>query len=383
MASVEGLTKVNELIQGTTDQFAQQDKMKAAQQAAELFKAGNIKDALGTILAHDPDRAAQLVQQFQAYDPSTQGSLKQAETAGGLQAQTDFGSNPAQLQALQNKGALDTAKARPKNSTYQVRNPLTQEVEIRDRGTGEIVQVVGSPEKIKEIDPEADPKDFNPKILFKSLNPKERKYYDDIQKDFMKDTKEDREALEAAGKVQGLLAGGKDIGNDIIRAVQNQLSTATGDRGSRTEMDVKPFGGRSSVIAQLERIISTNATGKLPEKDRKFLTELADVMANGNGKAILNRSGPFAAKLATQSSLNEEKARNLLLQGLVGLPDDEGAKGNSKQTGKAEASAAPKTVMVKQVGKEASVGATIRNNKTGKSFIVQPDGSLKPAGSLN
>lgn len=321
MASVEGLAKVGALVNQGAQQAQQFNREEVAKKAAQLFQSGDIKGAYAAMAAADPDHATQSFNQFQQLDPSSQGALQQAETVGQLEGQTAFGVNPRQMLERSLESREEAAKAKPQSGrgeeVFQVRDPLTDQVLLIKRGSGEVVKTLGSPQKLLQEDPEADPKDFDPKELFKSLNPKQRKTYDTIQKDFMKDTADDRQAFVAAAKVQALLKGGKEIGNDIIRAVQNQLSTATGDRGSRTEMDVKPFGGRASVINRLERAISANASGKLPEGDRQFLLELSDVMANSNKQAVITRSSPFASQLATRSSLTEDQSRNLLLQGLV------------------------------------------------------------------
>ena len=101
MASVEGLAKVQGLIQGTNDQLDQQLRMQAAKQSAELFQQGDIKGALSNLARHDPEHAASLIQQFQQFDPTYQQALRQGQVQGQTQGEynvtTPAGSNPRQL----------------------------------------------------------------------------------------------------------------------------------------------------------------------------------------------------------------------------------------------------------------------------------------------
>lgn len=114
MPSVEGLSEVGKLMDQNVASVNNAAKMEAAKQAAELFKSGDIKGALSTILQHDPDKAQQLINQFQSYDPATQQAVHQGQEAGKIGAQTAAGVNEAQIQELRNKGVLDAAQAKAK-----------------------------------------------------------------------------------------------------------------------------------------------------------------------------------------------------------------------------------------------------------------------------
>lgn len=101
MPSLEGLNLVNQVNKGINDNNAQISRQSAAQQAAELFKQGDIKGAYAAMAAVDPEHATTSFGQFQQLDPSSAGQLNQAKAEGAatgeLTGQTPFGANPRQM----------------------------------------------------------------------------------------------------------------------------------------------------------------------------------------------------------------------------------------------------------------------------------------------
>jgi hypothetical protein len=156
----------------------------------------------------------------------------------------------------------------------------------------------------------------NPKMLYGSLNPVQKKSYASVRDDFFKDTEAERSAVTSAQSAISKLQSGKEIGGDILRAVQNEFARANGEKGVMTDKDVEPFGGRQSVAAQLERIARFKSTGQMPEKDREFMQKYAAAMAKAAESKLDTKSAPFASQLATQTSLTAEQGKKLLVGGM-------------------------------------------------------------------
>ncbi len=98
MASVEGLAKVQGLMDANNASIQQSVREQAAQKASQLFQAGDIRGALGTMASVDPDHVESFIKTFQANDPNTQQATQKAQMAGQIGAQTDSGINAGQLQ---------------------------------------------------------------------------------------------------------------------------------------------------------------------------------------------------------------------------------------------------------------------------------------------
>lgn len=136
-----------------------------------------------------------------------------------------------------------------------------------------------------------------PEITKEQLPVNKQKQLDEYRKQFLDDTKDDRTALQASRSIKGLLASGKKLDGDILRAVQNKFARATGERGAMTEQDVSPYGGKQAVVDRIGRSMSMWSTGKIPDEDRKFLDGLADLMQRQTERDLAQRTQFFSNNL--------------------------------------------------------------------------------------
>lgn len=113
-----------------------------------------------------------------------------------------------------------------------------------------------------------------------------------VRDKFLADTKDERASLQASKSIQDLLAAGKAIDGDIMRAVQNKFSIATGNKGATSENDVTPFGGRQAILDRIQRQLGFWVKGEFTDDDRKFLSDLANVMKKSSENE-LQRSTEF------------------------------------------------------------------------------------------
>ena len=120
---------------------------------------------------------------------------------------------------------------------------------------------------------------------------------DKTREQFLSDTKDAREAYGEAASAKALIQSGKTIGGDIVRAIQNKLARATGERGAMTDRDVSSFGGQQAILDRLKRWASVTTFGELPESDRKFLTDFVNVMEKRSKDYLQERSGFFVDNL--------------------------------------------------------------------------------------
>jgi hypothetical protein len=277
------------------------DRKAIAQQASQLALNGNVNGAIALLGQHDP---AILEKYFSPKNQVVQDDQ-------GAYAVTITPGQPSNVEKL--TGISGKAQSPYQESVFQVIDPITKEVQLRSRQGGKLIDTIGGPQAL----PQDQQPDFDPKLSYQSLNPKERTNYDKTFTDFQKDSKDDRAAFVAAAKIKQMLGAGKELNYDILRAFQNQFARASGEKGVMTENDVKPFGGRNDVLSRLERYFTYNSVGQIPEEDRQFLSSLSDAMQEANKTAVIHRADPYAKQVATNTKLNETQARNLLLQGVV------------------------------------------------------------------
>lgn len=317
--AARGIGEASEYIGQAADDFNKAQAAKAekarmmeiAAQAAELYKTGDLKGAAAVLMKGNPQLANDVFKSL-----TTEKGDTYEVGVPGKPGESELHYRDRMEDKVLGPG-IELAKARSKpgsSGTYQVINPRTGEREIRDRATGELITIVGKAEA------EADQDEFDPKQLYKMLSPRQMNDYKETQQTFFKDSKADREGMVAAQNITQSLAEGKKLNGDVLRAFQNQFATAMGEGGRRTEEDVAPFGGKADVLSRLARTVEIGAKGTLPESDRQFLTGLAQVLVKINERAILQKATPFSKALATKSTLTEDQARNLLIQGLVTDP---------------------------------------------------------------
>ncbi len=176
----------------------------------------------------------------------------------------------------------------------QVRiDPRTSEVMAVDPGSGKqsgtlTAPTPQSPEQASLAIPE---------INMENLTAKQQTNLKDARKEFLDDTKDERASLQASRSIKELLASGKALDGDIMRAVQNKFSIATGNKGATSENDVTPFGGRQAILDRISRQMNFWIKGQFTEDDRKFLSGLAGIMERSSQRELDNSTKFFANNL--------------------------------------------------------------------------------------
>jgi hypothetical protein len=417
MPSLDDLAKGNKLAldaiglrehqvdrQKTDDLVAR--KEQAAKEAAGLFQQGDVQGAIARLAQENPEFIQQSLPQLEKMIPGIKDRISFEDEDAKLRAQAKWGQLPTeQAKARGSAAAKPIVKSifNPKTGQTElysvdpetgattpvmlpnqggagavtgfapqfIRDPLTGNIIHAQPGTGGVNEVqapsqVKNEQKLQEAVKRGTEED--PKSLYAKLNDKsQRSHFDSLSKDFMKDSKEDRDAVLNSTRIVQLLDEGKELNSDILRAFQNSFAKAFGER-QLTERDVEPFGGEADVFSRLERYASMELTGQLPDEDRKFLSGLAQLMGKTGQRMLDQRAEPYAQKLATQTSLNTDQARKLLTQGSDFLNPSSSTKSQPPQT---------KTVMVKELGQQVRVGQKVKDKKTGKILIVQADGTMK------
>lgn len=199
------------------------------------------------------------------------------------------------------------------STVFQVKDPLTGEVKLVNRRAGgpgkgaEIQASVGVPEQVTG-------KEQSSSDLFKTLNAKQRESVQSNTEKYLKDTEKNRDAVTAAQSVRNMLSAGEDgrLQYDSIRALQNQLARGSGEVGAMTDRDVNAFGGRANILGRLERFLTMETIGQLPQEDRKFLTELTRVMEDNAIKALTTQAKPYIANISRDTGRNEADSSSLL-----------------------------------------------------------------------
>jgi hypothetical protein len=152
------------------------------------------------------------------------------------------------------------------------------------------------------------------KITRKELAPKEKDLLDKTRESLTSDPsyKASKEATDGAENAIALLDGGKEIGGDLIRAVQTMLAKSAGNSGVMTEQDVAGFNGRADVISRLERAKKSLTENKLPEGDRKFLKKYANAMKRAARRNMLQVADLYKTQLSDDLGINNDQAAGLL-----------------------------------------------------------------------
>lgn len=303
MPTIEGLANLASLQKAQLDQTQQQSRIDAAKQAADLFKQGDIKGALGAMAAVDPDHVGNYIKQYQDSDPSTQQSLKQAQSQGATQGEynvtTPAGANPRQLLDQQGANQLAVAQAKAKAMGSKPRvlkdpNSPTGFTVVSPDGTAMPIDnyngdAAAAAQKTQKQDQSAEepkaPKlrpnediDSNgQKVL---LSPEQQKTINTARKSFDSDTKEIVKGLDAAEKSIQLI----DTNTPGARTVEalTTLKSAIGGRVGQQEFQA--YGKGMGIINQINNAIS-EAEGKgMSPETQKFMSRLVRTSAEVLGK---------------------------------------------------------------------------------------------------
>lgn len=188
-----------------------------------------------------------------------------------------------------------------RNYTRTIVDPKTGEIKEIRPGQGVVGTISGAPSS--EPAPKTDEKDYT----YEMLNPKQREYLAEVEKEYATDIKDSREFGEILANVEDLI--NSDI-SAAIPAIQRQLARSVGrEVGVMTDRDVSAFTGDRSLIAALQRFAKMQIEGKMTQRDKEQYRGIIDIVRKNLSKSMENRAGFHAAKIkqrlpdATQQSL--------------------------------------------------------------------------------
>lgn len=242
-------------------------------------------------------------------EPFLTASMKKQVQAKAFQ-QGFVDENGNKLVFNPNTGKYENSGLKAADQMFQVRDPLTSSVQLLGRrakpgGGLDVKGVIGAPK-------EATGEETSGHDIYSTLPDKERTKVDKTKELFLKDTTDDRNAVVAAGGIKTMLQSGEEMGGDVLRAIQNQLARANGEKGAMTEQDVNGFGGKADLMSRFTRAVSMAATGQMTDSDREFLSKLSDVMERRANDYINKQSQVYSDNISTVSGLDDNKARTLL-----------------------------------------------------------------------
>lgn len=313
---------------------------KSIQSAPQEFEQAQKVQATGLSLddetqARDPN--SQISQTYRKYaneklkinfDPNTSAyDMMKLLKSAGRPAQNAKGQvvrtfNPVTQQVEMQVFDPTSQSLTPLNATagfaMQPRqDPRTKELMIVNPATAKIERQLTGPVKA-----EAGTEDIV-QINKSNLTKQQQEDLDKTREAFVADTKDDRSALNAAQGIKMTIASGKEIGGDILREIQNQLARGSGEKGAMTDRDVEPFGGRTSLLARINRSAVMAAKGQLPDEDRQFLMKVAGVMEKRAKAYVDNKSDFFVNNtyndLKTNPSLKGVNFDKSSVKNLIGI----------------------------------------------------------------
>lgn len=311
MPTLEGLAASNKVSAQATEGIDQGVRQQAAAQAAELFKAGDIKGALLSIAKVDPDHAANIISGFQQHldtNSILDRSLAQSQgkTQGTFNVTTPNGSNPRQL--LDAKLAGEAAKTAKKGdeTTSTFTDKLSGLTGFKSK-SGKILGYVGpdghlhAPEELKGITPKtkttatdtavADtttgevptttpekPKllpnqDVNSDGQVVTIEPTQRKIIDQARKSFDTETKDIVKGLDASTQALELI--NKNIpGSGTLEKLRLLRGVV---QGRINQQEFQAFGKGQGILNQIDNAIS-EAEGKgMSPKVQDLMRQMATV----------------------------------------------------------------------------------------------------------
>lgn len=161
-----------------------------------------------------------------------------------------------------------------------VKDPLTGEIRELIPGEGIGQTVAGKP--LGEVKPE-DQKEYK----FNMLNSEQRKQFDKIENDYMKDVADSREFGEILVSIDELVDS--DI-SAAIPAIKRQLARSVGKEvGVMTDKDVAAFSGDQSLMGALRRFAKLQTSGKMTEEDKRQYRGIIAIARRNIEKSMKNR----------------------------------------------------------------------------------------------
>jgi hypothetical protein len=189
-----------------------------------------------------------------------------------------------------------------------VENKRTGEFENYNAALGQTTGALTGPTPQTEEQAKAK----TPVITMEQLPVKKQEQVSKYREQFLNDTKDERASLQASKSLKGLLTAGKALNGDIMRAVQNKFSIATGNKGATSENDVTPFGGRQAILDRVIRKGNFWINGQFTDDDREFLTGLAGIMERSSQNELKQSTKYFTNNLYNDLSADPNvKAMNI------------------------------------------------------------------------
>jgi len=129
-------------------------------------------------------------------------------------------------------------------------------------------------------------------------------------------------------------------------AIPTFMARASGEVGNLSEADKAPFGGSRAIISRLEASATQAANGKLTEENKKFITQLAQIMQDRSKENIkdlakkrskqYSKASDFLSENDIYSSLNPEDdginqntnapaGKNVLVPGMTRITASDGS----------------------------------------------------------
>lgn len=252
----------------------------------------------------------------------------------------------------------------------QARDPLTGEVKLLSRRTGQTTGTLGAPTALQKTDANGNPvaatdANGNPvqpsgSDIYNSLNSKQRDAYDKARTALIKDpaVANARKALLSSDTAQTLLQ--QNVPGSA-GAVQHALARMFSNGGKLSNQEIQQFGGSHALLDRLNQIIETSKSGKITDDNRKYLGQVLNIVKRENQAALDNSTKFYRSGFANQTGLKPQMVDQLVAHDLSTAPDNQqvGAPVLSKQQG------SPKVPTTNQV----STPGTVK--------MRAPDGSIR------
>lgn len=329
MPTLEGLELASKVNNANTAGIVANDQMiqrqQAAQQAAELYKKGDVNGAIGVLSAVDPE--------FMKNSPLVMQAQTRAQTAGQLDAETPFGANKRQITDANNASAEKIAGMRADQAAKEAVNKVTP--------------------GMAEVDKEAA-----------------KAYNEFITKGGYTKTTRNINVL-----------------NDAMSILDNSADVSGAFQGSIPER-LKPFVAGNNVNVKdlvssvIFQSLKDTFPGQISDGERKALVDTAynpslpDAVNKGRLKTLMSEIKSVARARVEASRFFEDNGYSMRgYKGAANLDLDVGEV--TKKLNGIGASTSTGPVLVKEIGQELAPGTQVKNKKTGEVKTVQPDGTLK------
>jgi hypothetical protein len=302
MASLEDLQTANQIGQTVVDtnKAARQDadRKVAAAQAAAYYKQGDIRSAYSVLMQKDPEFAAKIAPDLTRIDPDLAGQLKQNVTEGELTGQTKFGSNPAQLEDIRGKYAVQAAQAKANaaaNSVSTVTNKASGDTVLKNK-KGEIIGVMDANNQVRPINEAAKIAKSEDSTSTKTSAPKSALAPDQEQMpdgsvirlntNQIKGLNKDTESFNKDTKDLTKSINNAELGRELIlknipgTKVVEQLRILKGavESGRVAVQEVQALGGKEGVATQLETAMAEAAGKGMGPTTQQNMLRLADAV---------------------------------------------------------------------------------------------------------